>query len=277
MIDHYENFPVASILVPANIRPAVVNVYRFARTADDIADEGNMDAEERRKKLSEFEQELNHIDQKSYKPNDKLSKIFEPLSQTIKQHNLPIQPFKDLLAAFTQDTYVNRYANNEELLSYCNLSANPVGVIMLSLFNKYNQENLELSNAICTGLQLTNFWQDVSIDWLKNRVYLPLNAMQRHGVDESVIQSASEGSLQVSELNGWKSLMNEQTEHARSMLIKGYPLGRKIGGRFGYELRIVVQGGLRILEKIESIQYDVFNHRPVLNKYDWLRMILRAI
>ena len=271
-VDHYENFPVASLLVPRHLRPAVINIYRFARSADDIADEGNANAETRLVQLNAYRRQLSAIQEDAcpLSASDPLAGIFLPLKKTIQTHQLSIEPFFDLLSAFSQDVQKTRYADDQELLDYCSRSANPVGRLMLQLYQADNPANRSLSDAICTGLQLTNFWQDVAIDWRKERVYLPQSAMQSCGVTETHI---AEGRCD----EAWQELMQERTQQARSMLNSGFPLVHNVGGRLGLELKFVILGGLRILERLEQLNYNVFSRRPTLNKGDWILLLGRAI
>ena len=271
-VDHYENFPVASILLPRRLRTAVQDIYRFARSADDIADEGIALPEERLAELARYRTALDRIQARFSSPDhsDKLAPIFTPLAHTIDQHALPLQPFFDLLSAFEQDVGTGRYRNDYELFDYCARSANPVGLLMLHLYNAATPANIALSNHICTGLQLTNFWQDIAIDWRKSRLYLPLANMARHGVTEQHI------ALQRND-EAWRSLMSAQTQQARELLIAGLPLARRLGGRIGFELNLVILGGLRILECLNQLNYDVFRQRPVLRKKDWALLLWRAL
>lgn len=185
-IDHYENFPVASLLLPRRLRGAVTDIYRFARAADDIADEGAAEDAERLRQLAAFRAELHRIGAEpgtlAVPASADLAPIFTPLAATIARHQLPITPFFDLLSAFEQDISVKRYESHDDLLDYCRRSANPVGRLMLHLYGAVDEANLRDADAICTGLQLVNFWQDVRIDWRKQRVYLPEEDLRRHGV-----------------------------------------------------------------------------------------------
>jgi squalene synthase HpnC len=272
-VDHYENFPVASRLLPAPLRPAVVAIYRFARSADDIADEGDATIAQRLEQLAQYRAALEALAANSpvmASWPDSLSEIFLPLGQVIKQHHLPFQPFLDLLAAFEQDLTQTRYPHNEAVMSYCRLSANPVGLLMLHLYNTTDALSIEQSDAICSALQRVNFLQDVAIDWKKNRIYLPADALAHFGVSEELIASGQCTPV-------WRALMAEQVKQCRTLLHFGYPLGRRLPGRIGLELRLIVQGGLRILEKIEHVDFDVFTKRPILRPTDWIIMLWRAL
>lgn len=272
-VDHYENFPVASLLLPARLRGPVADIYRYARAADDIADEGDADDAERLARLAEFRAELHRIGAEPGnvpEARPELARIFAPLARTIARHQLPITPFFDLLSAFEQDVTVQRYDDYPQLLDYCARSANPVGRLMLHLFQAATPENVEQSDAVCTGLQLVNFWQDVRIDWRKRRVYLPRADMTRHGVTEDDLAACRL-------TPAWRALMAFQVERTRALLHSGAPLARRLPGRIGLELRMVVNGGLRILERIEHCGYDVFMNRPQLRARDWAIMLWRSI
>ena len=263
---HYENFPVASPLLPAELRAPVRVIYAFARSADDLADEGDASPAERIAALNEYERELDHIDA----GRTTNSELFQQLALTLKEHHLNTQLLRDLLSAFRQDVVQTRYASFDELLDYCSRSANPVGRIMLALSDQYSPDMLEQSDAICSALQLINFWQDVAIDSKKSRIYIPQEDLAKFNVSELLI---AEGKAD----HRWRSLMQFQVARARSIMLKGAPLATHVGGRLGWELRFIVHGGLRILEKIEAVNYDVFNRRPTLKKYDWLLLGWRAL
>ena len=272
-VDHYENFPVASRLLPAHLRAAVLAIYRFARSADDIADEGDATAAQRLAELAQYRHALSLLESnrpESARLPESLGKIFIPLGQAIDAHKLPFQPFFDLLSAFEQDLTQTRYRDNADVMAYCRLSANPVGILMLHLYQTTDTQSIEESNAICSALQRVNFLQDVAIDWKKDRVYLPKEALTRFGVTEDII---ARGEC----TQAWRNLMAEQIAECRTLLHFGYPLGRRLPGRIGLELRLIVQGGLRILEKIERVHGDVFNKRPVLRSADWITMLWRAL
>ena len=273
-IDHYENFPVASLLLPRRLRGAVTDIYRFARAADDIADEGSATDEERLAQLAAYRTELHRIGAEPGQTPPPglppLADIFTPLARTIARHQLPITPFYDLLSAFEQDITVKRYEDYATLADYCTRSANPVGRLMLHLFDASSPRDVAESDAICTGLQLVNFWQDVRVDWHKQRVYLPQEDLRRHGVTEDDL-AACRLTPQ------WRELMAFQVERTRALLHFGAPLARRLPGRIGLELRLVVQGGLRVLERIEASSYDVFMNRPELGAKDWAIMLWRSI
>lgn len=265
-VGHYENFPVASWLLPAPLRRPVSVIYRFARSADDFADEGDAPGAERLARLDAYRAELRCIEA----GNSPVTALFHELREVIAAHRLPLAPFYDLLDAFSQDVTKSRYANFAEVMDYCRRSADPVGRLMLHLYRRLDADNLACSNAICTALQLVNFWQDVEIDFRKDRIYLPQEDMARFGVTEGQI-AARDAS------GGWWELMHFQAERARAMMLKGSPLAKRLPGRIGLEIRTVVHGGLRILEKIESVRGDVFRRRPALSARDWPLVLVRAL
>jgi squalene synthase HpnC len=265
-VGHYENFPVASWLLPAALRHPVSVIYRFARTADDFADEGALAPAERLAYLEGYRAELRRL-QAGQSPT---SPFFRELREVIAAHRLPFAPFYDLLDAFSQDVTKLRYADFAEVMNYCRRSADPVGRLMLHLSGEADHENLVRSDAICSALQLINFWQDVGIDFRKNRIYLPQEDMARFGVTEHQI-AASDTS------GGWRDLMRLQIDRSRRMILRGAPLAKRLPGRFGLEIRTVVQGGLRILEKLDQVRGDMFRHRPVLRAWDWPLMLARAL
>jgi squalene synthase HpnC len=259
-VAHYENFPVASLLLPAALREPVAVIYRFARSADDIADEGDDAPPSRLRKLENFRTQL----------AAPAAPLFHDVARIVREHGLPLEPFRDLLDAFSQDVTKARYADYGELLDYCRRSANPVGRLLLHLFGRTSEAELRQSDAICTALQLVNFWQDAAIDYAKGRVYLPQDDMARHGVTE---RHLAEGRSD----DAWRGLMGFQVSRARALMHAGAPLGRALPGRIGLELRATVQGGLRILEKLERAGFDVFRRRPVLRWFDWPLLAARAL
>lgn len=263
--NHYENFPVASLLLPPRLRPAVRAIYAFARTADDIADEGDASVEHRLRALHAFEAALDRIEDRQAAE----SALFQSLEQTILEYQLPLTPFRDLLSAFKQDVVTTRYGRFSDLLDYCRRSANPIGILMLHLYGEATSQNMRDSDAICSALQLINFWQDVAIDWDKARIYLPLEDLQRFGVSQTQIAN---GTID----HAWRQLMQFEAQRARSMMMGAKSLALRLPGRIGWELRLVIQGGLRIIERLEAVDYDMFRHRPTLGKADWLLLLWRA-
>lgn len=265
-VDHYENFPVASILLPRHLRRPVELIYAFARQADDFADEGNLADGERLRLLESFRTELRGIEAGA--PCSK--PLFNDLAVIIRAHRLPISAFFDLLDAFSQDVVKKRYANFSEVLEYCRRSANPVGRLLLHLYGQATPQNLAYSDKICSSLQIINFLQDIEIDFRKNRIYMSQDEMARFGIDEDAIaRKDSSGS--------WQAFIQFQIDRARTMLESGAPLGRVLKGRVGLEMRMIIAGGLRILEKIEHERGDIFRHRPVLRAADWGVMLYRSL
>ena len=262
-VEHYENFPVASWLMPARLRPAVRAIYRFARTADDIADEGHQSDEERLFQLHALTLQLDAIEAGA-------ASDWPDLAQEIRTHRLPLGLFRDLLSAFMQDVRVHSYASFDDLSDYCRRSANPIGRLLLALYEHSDEDELKQSDAICSALQLINFWQDVAIDLDKGRIYIPEAELRRFELQATDVAQRRTDAR-------WVALMRHLTEHARSMLLSGADLPHRLGGRIGFELRLVIQGGLRILERIDAVQGDVFTQRPTLRPIDWMRMTLRAV
>ncbi|NYT63115.1 squalene synthase HpnC [Alcaligenaceae bacterium] len=272
-VDHYENFPVASLLLPRHLHIPVRNIYRYARSADDIADEGCAAPDERLAQLAGYRIALEQIaaGALALPDGDPKTPIFEPLAATIAQHSLPMAPFFDLISAFEQDVVTTRYNDDAGLFDYCRRSANPVGRLMLHLYGAATPQNLTDADAICTGLQLTNFWQDIAIDWEKGRVYLPQNTLRQHGVTENHIADQRHTDP------AWQTLLRAQVQQARELLVGGLPLAQRLPGRIGFELKLVILGGLRILERLDQLHYDIFFHRPTLQKRDWILLFWRAL
>jgi squalene synthase HpnC len=265
-VDHYENFPVASILLPRRLVPAVEAIYAFARGADDVADEGDATPAERLAALAEYEAALDEIGA-GRTPG---GAMFARLATVVTQYGLELQPLRNLLSAFRQDVVATRYPDYEALLDYCRRSADPVGRLMLALYGVDGETNLRDADAICSALQLINFWQDVGIDIEKGRIYLPQEDLQRFGVPEADIVANRD-------CGEWRALMAFEVARARSLMLSGAPLATRLPGRIGWELRLVIQGGLRILECIEAAGYDVYRRRPKLGKRDYIRMAWRAL
>ena len=260
---HYENFPVASWLLPVRMRPAVQAIYAFARIADDFADE---EAHEGRRieRLEEWQRMLDGCFR-----GEAIHPVFVALRDAIATFGLPRQPFADLLAAFRMDIAKRRYADEAALLEYCRLSANPVGRLLLRLFGHDDTGLLRHSDAICTALQLANHWQDVRVDLERDRIYLPADARARHGVTEEDLRAARA-------TEGFRALMREQVARVRARFAEGRPLCDAVRGRFRLELRLTFLGGQRILDKIEALRYDVLSRRPKLGPADALVVLGRA-
>ena len=257
-VAHYENFPVASLIVPAALRPAIGAIYRFARNADDFADEGTHSPEARLAALDHYARALDAIEAGT-PPSEP---PFPQLADAIRRHRLPIALFRDLLSAFSQDVVTTRYPTFELLQDYCRRSANPIGRLMLRLYGADSPANDRASDAICTALQLINFWQDVAVDWEKDRVYLPTEDLSRFNVTEAHIADARSD-------DAWRALMSFETARARAMLESGRPLTRALPWRLKLELSGVLAGGHRILDGIDTVHGDVFRRRPKLSRSDW--------
>ncbi|TXT23676.1 MAG: squalene synthase HpnC [Gallionellaceae bacterium] len=198
-----------------------------------------------------------------------LTPLFRDVADIAAQHGLPLQLFHDLLDAFSQDVLKKRYANYDEVQDYCRRSANPVGRLLLHLYEETTPINEAYSDAICTSLQLINFWQDVAKDYAIGRVYLPQDEMARFGVTEDHI---AEGRID----EAWRELMRFQVQRARGMMKDGAPLGSILTGRIGLEMRLIIAGGNRILDKLESVRFDMFRQRPVLRPLDWVIMLAKS-
>jgi squalene synthase HpnC len=268
---HYENFPVASRLLPRRLRDPVSVIYAFARTADDFADEGDYNPTERLQLLTEYNVQLKCL----MDGEPVTDPVFIALGDVIQRYSLPITLFRDLLSAFTQDVTQTRYASFSDVLDYCQRSANPVGRLLLYLYGHVSPSKLVLSDHICTALQLINFLQDLTQDFDKhNRIYLPQDEMQRYGISESHLRDRiSDAAIQ--------KLIQLQIQRTSALLLAGAPLGNQLPGRIGFELRLIVQGGTRILQKLHNNAGDVFR-RPRLRKADyfvmfWYAMIKRSV
>jgi hydroxysqualene synthase len=279
-VGHYENFPVASLLCPPALRPAVMAIYHFARTADDIADEGEATAAERLAELAAYRGALQASLAGDGDGPAAWAPIFTPLRAAVRRHDLPPQLLHDLLSAFEQDVRHtasgHRYADMDELLAYCRLSANPVGRLLLHLYDVHDEHSLRQSDQICSALQLINFWQDISVDHARGRHYLPADGLARHGLQLGDFSpSALEGPAATHAR--CQALVRELCEDARRRMLDGAPLAHRVPGRAGWELRLVVQGGLRILEKIEALQWQSWLRRPKLGKSDTVVLLWRSV
>jgi len=265
-VAHYENFPVASLLVPRRLRGAIVAIYRFARAADDIADEGDAPSAQRLAELDAFDRALDAIAAGTILPMPP----FPELAAAVAAHRLPTAPMHALLSAFRQDVTTQRYADIDDLFDYCRRSANPIGRLLLHLYGAATAANERASDAICTALQLVNFWQDVASDWQRGRVYLPQEDLRRFGVTEAQI---GEGRCDPA----WCALMGFETARTRALLESGRPLTRALPWRLALELAGVMAGGHRILDGIDAAGGDVFRHRPALSRGDWTAVACRAL
>ncbi len=268
-IDHYENFPVASVLCPPALRPAVAAIYWFARTADDIADEGHATPEQRLSDLAAYRNELLAV-AGGAAPQSRWLQVFGPLQPVLSRYALPLGLLLDLLSAFEQDVTKTRYTDRAELLDYCRRSANPVGRLLLHLYGVHDARSLQQSDAICTALQLANFWQDLSIDTARGRLYVPLSDVVRHRLNAQDLLTRQDSATT-------RQLVSQLVDWARSLMLDGAPLVHSVAGRAGWELRLVVQGGLRILNRIEVMQFASLQSRPRLRWHDAPAMLWRAL
>ncbi len=277
-IDHYENFPVASVLCPAHLRAPIAAIYHFARTADDIADEGSASAQERLESLESYRKQLLWVSERAdFDPamlDPQWAKIFDALGKTLHQYLLPTALLHDLLDAFAQDIVKTRdragYADELELHDYCRRSANPIGRLLLHLYGVTEPEALQQSDAICTALQLINFWQDPSVDIPRGRFYFTAAAQKKHAVEEADL-------LALRQTPSISAMLKECVQSACATMASGAPLVHRVPGRAGWELRLVVQGGLRILDKIEALQYATLERRPTLRAWDFVIMGWRSL
>ena len=270
--EHYENFPVASWLCPPALRAPIAAIYWFARTADDIADEGDAPAAQRLDDLAAFRQDLMAaVDSQPH--SGRWPGVFDPLAGVIARYELPTGPLDDLLDAFAQDVAFTatgrRYQTDLELMDYCRRSANPVGRLLLHLYGVHDEQSLARSDLVCTALQLINFWQDLRTDIARARWYPSLEQMQQHGVTDADLQPHAESAPAA-------AMVAAYADAAGSMMRRGAALAHRIPGRAGWELRLVVQGGLRILEKMAAMNYATWRSRPRLVRLDVPLLLWRA-
>lgn len=269
--EHYENFPVASRLLPAGMRPAVAAIYAFARRADDFADQPGIPDPERLRLLDEWERRLHEMRDARAAPDpgaDGL--VFVALADAVRRHDLPVSLFQDLLSAFRQDVSQKRYATWTDLLDYCRRSANPVGRLVLRVAG-YRDDDLDrASDCVCTALQLTNFWQDLARDWAVGRLYVPLDDRDRAGARE---QDLDAGRITAA----WRSALRTAAERTRELFHEGRPVSAGVRGRLRWELRFTWLGGMRILEQLERHDFDVFRDRPALTAADAPLLLWRAL
>jgi len=263
--NHYENFPVGSRFIPSRYREAVHLVYAFARVADDIADEGSFSSEERIERLNAWESLLLRSVN-----GDAADEFFTELAAVIERFRIPIRLFSDLIVAFRQDVENPAYETFDEILGYCRNSANPIGRIMLAIFSSANEATEQLSDQICTALQLTNFLQDISVDTGRNRLYIAAEELRKFGIDRTDFSHQGKQ-------DAFTLLMKFQVERIRHMFADGQPLTTLVHKDLKYELKLILNGGLRILEKIEQIGYDTRKIRPALTTVDAVRIALRAL
>ena len=268
-VQHYENFPVASLLCPPALRPAVTAIYHFARTADDLADEGSACPEVRLADLAQYRRDL-HATARSNPPSPRWQAQFAALGVQMQRHALPLPLLQALLDAFEQDVRNPDYADRAALLDYCSRSANPVGRLLLHLYGIDDRVSLQQSDAICSALQLINFWQDLSVDGPRGRHYVPLADLQAHGVSAGELATATDSPPA-------HDLVRSLCSWAEALMLQGSALPTRVPGRSGWELRLVVQGGLRILEKIRHMNHATLLQRPRLTALDVPVLVWRAV
>ena len=268
-VEHYENFPVASLLCPPALRPAVTAIYWFARTADDLADEGDAAPEIRVRDLDAFEADLVAVARGDL-PSERWSGIFESLRPVMLRFKLPLNLLTDLLSAFRQDVVQQRYADRAELLDYCRRSANPIGRLLLHLYGVTASDALRQSDNICTALQLANFWQDLGVDLPRGRLYVPASDFRQRDLAADPASFAPESVVT-------RALVADLVHWARTLMLSGAPLVHAVPGRAGWELRLVVQGGLRILEKIDALAHTPLRQRPTVGVADMPLLLWRAL
>ena len=262
---HYENFPVISLFIPKEKRKDVSLFYRFAREADDIADEGEMEENERLLLLDEYENALKQALKGEYK-----SHFWKELALSIERNKLSPENYFNLLKAFKQDVVKKRYKTFDELKDYCRNSANPVGRFILELFDIRDAESISYSDSICTALQLTNFYQDVSIDFQKSRIYIPVEEMEKFGVEEILFEKKKNN-------DNFKKLMAFQVKRTRKLFDEGKNLFPKLPGNLKRQIVWTVKGGETILKKIEKLDYDTLNIRPKLSKIEFIILMIKSI
>jgi len=262
--NHYENFHIVSFLLPKRLHQDFYNVYAFCRWADDLGDEMGDTAESLRL-LAWWRRELHRMYEGSA-----THPVFVALQGTVARHQLPRTPFDDLITAFERDQTITRYPTYEDLFEYCKYSANPVGRLVLYLCGYSDEERQRLSDSTCTALQLANFWQDVSVDLLKDRVYIPLEAMARHNYTENELFAHRE-------TQAFQAVMKEVTSRARLLFEEGLPLVQMVNRRLSLDLDLFSRGGMMVLDKIEGQHYLVLGRRPAISKTERLRLLLTSL
>lgn len=258
---HYENFPVASRLLPARMRPHVAAVYAFARLADDIADEGDRPDADRIAALDAWDSCLNAAALGAVQRGEPHAEVFLALRHSIEECRLPVQLLHDLISAFKQDVIASRYATWDDLLDYCRRSANPIGRLVLRIAGYDRAELDAASDAVCTALQLTNFWQDLEVDWAKGRLYVPASIWQAAGARESDLDA---GTI----TPAWRKALGDVALRTRTLFDRGRSVCDGVDGRLRFELRATWLGGTRILDKLEAANFDVWARRPRLTGRD---------
>lgn len=262
---HYENFPVLSFTLPKEAKKHVAVVYQFARQADDLADEGDANPKVRIKNLELYEKQFTDCLSGKF-----IIDFWMALKNTINECNLTTQYFYDLLSAFKQDVHTKRYSSYEDLLDYCRRSANPVGRIVLEICGVKNDDAFRYSDSICTALQLTNFYQDVSVDWQKGRIYIPQIEMETFGVPEKIFEEKQNNA-------NFKPLLKFQIERTRELFAEGRKLLPFLPSSLLVQIKMTILGGEKILEKIEKLDYNVLTQRPKLSKIDYLKIFAKGL
>ena len=263
--EHYENFPVVSLFVPRELRKDVAIIYWFARTADDIADEGDTHPEERLRLLDAFQLRFEETLKSKY-----IDSLDIALHSTIRQRNLDPQLFLDLVSAFRQDITVKRYNDFDDILDYCSRSANPVGRLILQLHGYYDRERRDFSDKICTSLQLINFYQDLKIDFLRERLYIPIKEILSFGLDESLMMETKRN-------DRLEELLKVQVDRSVTLMKEGLPLIDLLEGRLRVQIAATCEGGLTIAKKIVKSGYSSYLKRPRLSKYDYFNLFIKSI
>ena len=270
---HYENFPVASRLLPARMRPHIAAVYAYARMADDIADEGNAPAEERLAKLDAWQRRLHAavgVEAQAESPHAHEDLIIVAAAHSIQALELPLSLFDDLISAFGQDTMTSRYDSWRDVLDYCRRSANPIGRLVLRIAGHRSDALDRSSDALCTALQLTNFWQDLGRDWRAGRLYVPREVYGPRGASEQQLHNVTMG-------RGWSDAIAECVEMTRGLFQQGRLVCDGVAGRLRYELRLTWHGGRLILDRVQARREALMLHRPTLSAGDVPRLLWRAL
>jgi phytoene synthase len=270
--EHYENFPVASRLLPPAMRPSIAAIYAFARTADDFADEPGLADADRLRRLDEWSARLRALNDRraATAADSEDDLVFLALAETVRRHQLPLTLFEDLLSAFRQDVTTKRYRSWADVLDYCRRSANPVGRLVLRVAGYHDPRLDAASDAVCTALQLTNFWQDLERDWAIGRLYVPAIDREAAGARERDLDERRV-------TPEWRTVLSLVTRRTREMFVSGRPVCDGVRGRLRWELRFTWLGGTRILDKLEAAGFDVFRQRPTLGLADGPGLALEAL
>jgi squalene synthase HpnC len=262
---HYENFHVVSLLLPARLHQDFYNVYAFCRWADDLGDETG-DPRESLRLLTWWRSQLHSL----FDGQPPSHPVFVALAGTIRRHQLPAGPFDDLISAFLQDQTVTRYRDWDHLLDYCRRSANPVGRLVLMLCGYRDQERFRLSDATCSALQLANFWQDVAVDLGKGRIYIPQHLLARHGCSEQDLFARRC-------TPAFRRVMEEAVDYAQALFEQGLPLARMVDRRLALDIDLFSRGGMKVLDKIRALHYDVLTSRPAISKTERALLLLAGL